>query len=176
MAGSVCRLQTGRHFASMHRITPRIRVARDEENRRIRHPVFDTVVRGVGYKRAEILLIFGRSVLVAPPRRKIEEMISCHVEKRPKTNGRPEEIWALGNCRPDKQASIGTAADCNTTFDRKTLCHKPFSSGYKVIKGGLAFFTRPARCHSSPSSEPPRNAGTANKNPCSMRKVAKAVN
>jgi hypothetical protein len=33
-----------------------------------------------------------------------------------------------------------------------------------------------ARCHSSPSSEPPRRAGSANRNPCSIRKLAKALN
>ena len=47
-----------------------------------------------------------------------------------------------------------------------------------AIKSSNEFwrFSRlPAWCHCSPSSEPPRRAGTANSNPCSIRKVAKAV-
>jgi len=104
-------------------------------------------------------------------------MISRHVEQRPEANSRAKEVRALRNDRANEQAGIRAAANSNTARCGTILPDKPFGGRDKVVEGVLTPFARgslmPLLAEFRAATE---GGGTANKRPCSIKKVANAVN
>ena len=128
------RLQARGHLAGVHRIDPRVRHRRVQEDRRVLHAVADTLVRRVGGQPAGRHRIVGRAILGNPERGDAEEVVAEHVEQRHAADDGAKQLRALSQRGTDEEAAVGATRDRQPIGRRHPLCDEPARRGDEVVE------------------------------------------
>ena len=156
-------LQQRRHLAGVQRVDPGVALGRGEQHRRVAGAVDHVVVRRVGVQPGELLGDVGVAVLVGPQPGDEELREAHHVEQRhARTTRRGHRSGRCVRAAPTSSPPFEPPVDGQPLARR--AARSPTSQSAAAWKSSNTFCLlarRPAWCHASPCSSPPRRPATA---------------
>ena len=156
------RLQQRGHLAGVQRVDAGVALGGREQRRRVARAVDDVVVRRVGVQPGELLGDVGVAVLVGPQAGDEELREADHVEQRHAAPHGAAQVGALRQRDADEQPAVGAAEHGEALARREPGGDQPVGGGVEVVEHVLLVRSRrPAWCHASPSSSPPRSPAMA---------------
>ena len=125
-------------------------------------PSPDVVVGRVAQQPVQLLGVVGAAVLDVPGGTETELLEADHVQQRRRTDHRRVQVRPLGQRGADQQAAVRAAADRQLRRGRSSRRRSGAApSAWKSSNTFCLCAPIPARCHCSPSSDPPRRLATA---------------
>ena len=160
------RLQQRGHLAGVQRVDAGVALGRREQRRRVARALDDAVVRRVGVQPGELLGDVGVAVLARPQPGDQELREAHHVEQRHAAPHGPAQVGALGEGDADEQPAVRAAEDRPAARGwRGARSTSQSAAAWKSSNTFCLLARRPAWCHASPSSSPPRRPAMAYRPP-----------
>jgi len=90
----------------VQRIAACVRIARDEQDRRVRDAHSNPVIRRIGVQAREVLRVVRRPVLINPYFPEINAVVAEHIEQGAEADDGAEQSGPLGQRRSDQETAI----------------------------------------------------------------------
>ena len=155
-------LQRRAHLPGVQRVDSGVAVEDGEQDRRVPHACPHLVIRRVTEQPAEFLRVGRSAELVVPRLAEPEQLVPDHVEQRCRAHRGGAQFRPLGHGGTDQQAAVGSAPHGQLLAGRPARRRSASRAAAWKSSNTFCLCSRmPARCHSSPSSLPPRKPAMA---------------